>query len=211
MNRQSPRWRPARARRYDEQRMATQPATTVDPPATPLPVHRIDVDAYYRIAEIGILDDLRVELLEGLIVDMSPPSPEHSAVIARLTHHLASALRAHLRVQLPLEIPPKNVPQPDLALVPGLISTKHHPHTAALAVEVAVSSHMTDRNVKARHYARAEIPTYWIVDVPGRAVEVRTEPGFDGYGRCEIYRDGDTVPSPVNGVEDLDVSTLLAD
>jgi Uma2 family endonuclease len=103
------------------------------------------------------------------------------------------------------------VPQPDLALVAGPVSTRHHPRTALLAVEVAVSSHMTDRNVKALDYARAEIPTYWIVDVPGRAVEVRTEPGADGYGKCETCRDGRIVPSPAVGVEDLDVSALLAD
>jgi Uma2 family endonuclease len=196
--------------------MAAEPATSA-PPArtnqmeTSLPLHRIDVDTYYRIAETGILDDLRVELLEGLIIDMSPPSPEHSAIIARLTQHLASASRGHVRVQLPLEVPPRNVPQPDLALIAGPISTKHHPHTALLAIEVAVSSHMTDRNLKARYYARAEIPTYWIVDVPGRAVEVRTVPGADGYGKCEIYHDGDIVPSPVAGLDELDVSALLAD
>lgn len=196
--------------------MAAEPATSAphpgtDQPAIWLPVHRFDVDDYHRIAETGILDDLRVELLEGLIVDMSPPLPEHSAVIARLTHHLISASRAHLRVQLPFDIYSDSEPQPDLALIAEPLSTKHHPRTALLAVEVAVSSHMTDRNIKARYYARADILDYWIVDVPGRAVEVRTEPGTDGYGKCELYRDGDIVPSPVAGVEDLDVSALLAD
>ena len=38
--------------------------------------------------------------------------------------------------------------------------------------------------------------TYWIVDVPAKAVEVRTEPGPKGYGRCEIYGLGTEVPSP---------------
>jgi hypothetical protein len=49
------------------------------------------------------------------------------------------------------------------------------------------------------------------VDVPGRAVEVRTQPGADGYTHCEIYRDGARVPAPLAGLEDLDVATLLRD
>lgn len=188
--------------------MAAQPAATVERPATPLPVHRIDVDTYNQIVETGILDDLRVELLEGLIVDMSPHSTPHSNTIVRLTNHFRHA-PTQLRVQLPIEIRPNSEPEPDLALVAEPLSSEH-PSTALLVVEVAVSSHMIDRNVKARHYARAEIPTYWLVDVPGRAVEVRTEPGSNGYGKCQTYRDGDTVPSPIAGVDDLDVSALLA-
>ncbi len=168
------------------------------------------MDTYYRIAETGILDDPRVELLEGLIVDMSPPSPEHSTVIERLTDRFRAA-PLRLRVQLPFEIRPNSVPQPDLALVEEEPSMKHHPRTALLAVEVAVSSHMIDRNVKAKHYARAGIPTYWLIDVPGRAIEVRTEPDSEGYAKCQIYVEGEDVPSPVAGVADLDVAALLAD
>jgi len=51
--------------------------------------------------------------------------------------------------------------------------------------------------------------TYWLVDVPGRAVEVRSDPGPDGYQRCEIYKAGDCVPLPAEGVAELDVSALL--
>jgi hypothetical protein len=47
------------------------------------------------------------------------------------------------------------------------------------------------------------------VDVPGRAVEVRTRPGAHGYEHCETYREGSVVPSPLDDVEDLDVPALL--
>jgi Uma2 family endonuclease len=60
-----------------------------------------------------------------------------------------------------------------------------------------------------RQYARAGVPTYWLIDVPGRAVEVRTQPGPDGYERCDVYREDRLLPSPLAGVEDLDVSALL--
>lgn len=194
--------------------MAAEPATSVPPPETPrprtwLPVHRFSVDDYYKIAETGVLDDLRVELLEGFIVDMSPQSIPHTLVLERLQNHFRHA-DIRLRVQMPFEVRPDSEPEPDMALVQEEPSDEHQPRTALLVAEVSVSSHMTDRNVKTRHYARADVPTYWIIDVPGRAVEVRTEPGSTGYRKCDIYHEGDTVPSPVSDVEDLDVTALFA-
>jgi hypothetical protein len=50
-----------------------------------------------------------------------------------------------------------------------------------------------------------------MVDVPAKTVEVRTEPGPQGYGRCEIYGLGTKVPSPAEGVADLDVAALFAE
>lgn len=179
-------------------------------PATTLPVHRLELDAYNQIVASGALDGQRVELLEGVVVDMSPQSLAHAVVIERLTRHFAHA-RARLRVQLPIEVPPDSEPEPDLALVEGPLATQHHPLTALLVVEVAVNSHAIDRGLKTELYARAGIPSYWLVDVPGRTVEVRSEPGGDGYARCHIHNEGTLVPCRLEGVNDLDVAGLLAD
>lgn len=199
---QRPASGPPPAGRYDEL-MAAQPETT-------LPVHRIDVETYNRIVASGALEGQRVELLDGLIVEMSPQKPSHAATIEALTRHFARA-KARLRVQLPLEVPPGCEPEPDLALLAEKPPPGCHPRSALLVVEVAVSSHMIDRNVKARQYARAGIPVYWLVDVPGRAVEVRTQPDPDGYSDCELYHEGSPVPSPLPGVDDLSVAALVAD
>jgi Uma2 family endonuclease len=172
-------------------------------------LHRLDVGTYNRMVATGALEGLPVELLEGLLVEvMSPQSAEHASVIERLTPYLGGA-QARLRVQLPLEIGPHSEPEPDLALIEGEPSSKHHPRTALLAIEVAVTSHKQDRGEKADLYAGAPIPTYWLVDVPGRAIEVRSGPGPEGYRRCEIYGVGATVRSPVEGVPDLDVGELF--
>jgi Uma2 family endonuclease len=127
----------------------------------------------------------------------------------RLTRHLASA-RAWLAVQVPLEAKPRSEPEPDLALSDAEPSFDHHFCSAVLVVEVAVTSHKKDRETKALVYARACVPTFWLVDVPAETLEVRTEPGPDGYGRCEVYGAGAKVPSPVEGVADLDVTALFA-
>ncbi|MGO9557921.1 MAG: Uma2 family endonuclease [Acidimicrobiales bacterium] len=179
--------------------------------APSLTIHRLDVDAYDHMVASGALEGQPVELLEGLLVEvMSPQSPAHAAVIEELERHLASA-KARLRTQLPLKVPPDAEPEPDLALVAEKPPPGQHPRTALLAVEVAVTSHEADRGLKAELYARAGVPTYWLVDVPGKAVEVRTDPGPDGYRGLEVYGLDGAVPCPVEGVADLDVGALLND
>jgi Uma2 family endonuclease len=171
-------------------------------------IHRLDVGTYERMVATGELEGLRIELLEGLLVEVSPQGPDHAEVIRRLTHHLAAA-RAVLGVQLPLETRWGALPEPDLVLTEGRPSRGRHPRTALLAVEVAVSSHKKDRETKGNMYAWASIPTYWLVDVPGKAVEVRSDPGPDGYRRLEVFGLDASVPSPAPGVADLDVAALL--
>lgn len=181
----------------------------VEPSAT-LPVHRLDVDTYNRIVDSGALEGQRVELLDGVLVEMSPQSPAHSTVIMRLMRHFAAAPRWWTRVRMPVEVRPDSEPEPDLAVVAEEPSPIEHPSTALLVIEVAVSSQMIDRNVKAAKYAAARIPTYWLVDVPARAVEVRTQPGAGGYERCDTYGEQDKLPSPLDGVDDVVLATLLA-
>jgi Uma2 family endonuclease len=171
-------------------------------------IHRLDVGTFERMVATGLLEGLPIELLEGLLVEVSPQSEEHADVIVYLTRYLGSA-RAWLRVQLPMEAEWGSIPEPDLALSERQHPASRHPRTVLLAVEVMVSSHKKDRETKANMYAWAPIPAYWLVDVPGRTVEVRTDPGPKGYNHCEVYGIGASVPSPAEGVPDLDVASLF--
>ena len=179
-------------------------------PQTVLPLHRLDVDTYNRIIDSGALEEQHVELLDGVLVDMSPQSPEHSLVLTRLMRHFAAAPRWWTRVQMPLEVRPDSEPEPDLAVLDAEPLPSEHPRTALLAIEVATTSQMIDRNVKAAKYAAAAIPAHWLVDIPARTVEIRTNPGPDGYTRCETYTEPAIVPSPLEGVPDIDIASLLA-
>jgi len=183
--------------------MAAQPQTT-------LPLHRLDVETYNKIVASGALEGQHIELLDGVLVKMSPQSAAHSTVIRRLIRHFAAAPRWWTDVQLPLEVRPDSEPEPDLAVLESEPPRGEHPRTAELVIEVAVTSQLIDRNVKASKYAQAGIPTYWLVDVSARAVEVRTQPGPGGYARYELYREGSRVPCLLQGVDDLDLATLLA-
>ncbi len=174
------------------------------------PVHRFDIETYDRMVETGALADEPVELLDGLLIEMSPQSDSHIMAIVLLTRHFKMA-QAWLMVQLPLDARPRSKPEPDLALVrDGPRPDWRSPGAALLTIEIAVTSHRKDRGKKQQIYAQAGVPAYWLVDVPGRAIEVRTDPGPDGYRRCDVYGPGDTVPSLADGVPDLDVAMLFA-
>jgi Uma2 family endonuclease len=177
--------------------------------ATEVSQHRFDAETYGRIVASGALDDQRVELIDGRIVDMSPQTTQHAGAIARLTHLLAGG-EALLRVQLPLHVAWDSVPEPDIALAGTEIDWDRHPTTASLVVEVAVSSHALDRGRKAELYAAAGVPEYWVVDVTGRSVEVHREPQPSGGYRAVTIRAGeDELAPPVAGIAPFTVERLL--
>jgi Uma2 family endonuclease len=175
------------------------------------PVHRIDVGSYHRMVASGALEGKRIELLEGLLVEMSPKSPAHVVVLKELVRHFVVLPPVWTQAQDPIEVAWDCEPEPDFALALHRPLPGRHLRSALLVVEVAVSSHRLDRGKKAVLYAGANIPNYWLIDVPGRAVEVRTQPGSQGYEQCETYHEGDLVPAPLAGVDDLDVAALFTD
>src|ERR1700730_13797997 len=82
--------------------------------------HRVTVDEYYRMAEVGILPpDARVELIEGEIIDMASIGPGHGGTVMQLDRLLQRAVgdRAYVFVQSPELLSDISEPQPDLALV----------------------------------------------------------------------------------------------
>lgn len=176
--------------------------------AASLPLHRLDIATYGRMVDSGALDGVPVELLEGLLVEVSPQGPAHAQVIARLNRHLASA-DEWVRVQAPLEVPPCSTPEPDLALVEGEF-LDGHPRTAVLVVEVANTSYTIDSGVKSALYARAAVPTYWLVDVQRREVVVHTDPRAATYRIRTVHHRSETLPSPAQGVAPLALAELFA-
>jgi Uma2 family endonuclease len=140
---------------------------------------------FERMVEVGLFVDERIELLQGLLVEMSPQGPPQAAIIQRLTTLLTPALvgRAEVRVQLPLAVSEDSLPEPDIAVVAPGAYDRAHPTTALLVIEVAETSLKKDRLVKAALYAAADVPEYWIVDIPGGVIEVHTGPVEGRYTR----------------------------
>ena len=188
----------------------------LDRPETPTR-RRFDVDAYYRMAETGILSPKdRLELIDGEIIEMAPIGSAHGGKVNRLTSlvaRLAADGRVIASVQSPLRLDPYNEPQPDLMLLRPRADFYESSHPTAadvlLLVEVADSSLAYDRGPKLALYARHGVPEVWIVDLVGRALEVCREPGADGYAQRRRVSEGQTTPLLVPGLA-IDVAALLA-
>ncbi|HEX8826386.1 MAG TPA: Uma2 family endonuclease [Archangium sp.] len=153
---------------------------------------RFTLSEYHRLIDVGVLgEDERVELVEGVIVAMTPQGRSHALVISRLGESFMEARQpdCRVRIQLPLSLGDDSEPEPDLAVVTRQEeeTARVHPRAALLVVEVAEESPRKDRLLKGRIYARALVPEYWVVDVAGRAIEVYSEPDADA-GRYRALR-----------------------
>lgn len=163
-------------------------------------LRRFTVDEYMEMARVGILKrGDRVELIRGEIVEMTPIGPDHVGHVIRVSHLLITRLkdRALVCVQGSVKIDYRSMPEPDFAILRPRDDyyTKAHatPSDMLLIVEVADSSLAWDRITKARLYAKARIPEFWIVNLRDRCLEVFRQPGAIGYGEHMIQRPPETV------------------
>jgi Uma2 family endonuclease len=156
------------------------------------PLRRVEYD---QLVALGLFEDERIELLDGLLVAMSPIGAPHNSAVQKLTELLVLALhgRASVRCQMSLAAGDLSEPEPDLTVAPVGDYDTDHPHQAYLIIEVAESSLATDRGRKLRLYARCNIPEYWIVNLADRCIEVYTEVSGDAYARLEKYERGQAV------------------
>jgi Uma2 family endonuclease len=152
-------------------------------------------EEWEHMVAAGFFRDERVELIRGVVVQMSPQNAPHAYVIQILNRLLVPRLlgRADVRVQLPFVAGADSVPEPDLAVVALGSYMNAHPDRAFLIIEVADSSLKLDREEKAELYARAGVPEYWIVNLAGRIIERHSEPTSGTYVRVTPFRSGEAV------------------
>jgi Uma2 family endonuclease len=148
------------------------------------PRHRFTVDEVYAMERAGLLEDERVELIEGELLLMSPNHPPRAFTVTALTDVLSRTYRgAAIRVQLPLSIATHSEPEPDLvvARAPATTYGGRHPRgpDCILVVEVSWTSRRRDVG-KARLYAAAGVPVYWLLDVEARRLDLYELPRVDG-------------------------------
>jgi Uma2 family endonuclease len=127
-------------------------------------LRRLHVDEYHRMIEAAVFDeDERVELLEGLIVSVSPQNADHSLVVERLSDPLFVRLPPDfvIRCQLPLVLSETDEPEPDVAVIERGTprSRQRQPTSARLIFEVAAESLRKDRAAKARFTLELRSPS----------------------------------------------------
>jgi Uma2 family endonuclease len=134
------------------------------------------------MAEIGLFDGRHVELIEGDIIEMSPMRPPHRTAVVLTGDRLREAFGQgyFINVQSPFDAGEPSEPEPDIAVIKGNVRDykNAHPTTAALIVEVADTSLLYDRTVKASLYAKAGIGEYWIVNLVDNQLEVYRHPAL---------------------------------
>ena len=174
------------------------------------------VDEYYRMAEAGVFGpEERVELLDGEIIELTPPGSRHAACVNLLTNRLAAALagRAVVSVQNPARLDDLSEPQPDLCVLrmrsDWYREAHPRPDDVLLAIEVADTSLSYDMGRKAPKYAVASIHELWVVDLNGGRINVFRAPTKDRYATEIAVEPGDTItPAAFPDVE-LDVAEIL--
>ncbi len=161
--------------------------------------HQFTVDEYQRMVETGAFTGLRVELIEGEIVDMSPIGLRHAFRVARLTTLFMELLGRAIFIwpQNFIRLADRSQPEPDVVLLrpppERYLDKDPGPDDVLLLIEVADSSVEYDRHVKAPLYARDGIREYWLVNLVEGHVVVYRDPAPDGYRTAHVARPGDEI------------------
>ena len=141
-----------------------------------------------------------------------PKTAEHENAIAWLNRRLMLGVDLeHYEVRIASALTTdRSEPEPDVMVIELDAPRPYHPGTAALMIEVAVSSQRRDLRVKPPIYARAGIPLYWVIDLDGRRAVVHEQPGPGGYGHVEIVGSDGVLKADHIGLPGIPVAELLA-
>ncbi len=189
----APRVSPDPSSQVERKRSRSREAVLPISPVEGVSLRRFTLDEYHSLIETGFFDeDERVELLEGILVSLSPIYPPHANAVDLLLLVFSSLLTRggiRLRVQAPISIiDSESEPEPDLILLKDMgaeFANRHpSPSEVFLLVEVAESSLSMDRSKKGALYAQAGIPEYWIWNLVDDVLEVYRDPRSSSSGEA---------------------------
>src|SRR5580704_5372038 len=104
-------------------------------------LRKLTIAEYHKLVEAGVLHPKeRVELLDGLLVQMAPIGPRHQSIVDQLTEEFR------------IPIPDFNEPQPDMVLFKRGVPSERHPspNEIYLVVEVSETTLKQDEGKKLR-------------------------------------------------------------
>jgi Uma2 family endonuclease len=175
------------------------------------PVLPLSIEAYHTLLKAGVLEDGDpVELLEGFLVPKMTKGAHHAAIKRRFLRLINPFVPASCFVDTQEAITATDSePEPDVYIVRGPEEKYEQrnpgPGEVEVVVEISESSLRRDRGLKKRIYARAGVPTYWIINLIDGCIEVFTQPGGEAprrrYGQSATYCAGDEVPLVIGGKE----------
>lgn len=158
------------------------------------------LEEYHRMIDAGLLDDRRVELIRGEIVEIPPEGKPHAYFSSESGFFLARRLegRAMVRQAKPITLPNQSEPEPDVAVVKplGREYLKHHPYPEDIfwLIEYSNATLAKDLKTKSLVYAEVNIPEYWVVNLKDHSITVFRSPQGGTYASCTTYTAGKIIP-----------------
>jgi Uma2 family endonuclease len=169
---------------------------------------RFSADDDIRMAGEGYFADRDVELVEGEIRELNAVQLPHRAAQTQLIGLLFDVLDVRRVILEPMvRFSDRTVRQPDICVLAASYPNRRThvaPDEVGIGIEVADTTLSTDLGEKLRHYAKAGIVRYWVVDVNGRAVHDFTRSDRRRYRDCAIVKFG--VPISVAPLADTAIT-----
>jgi Uma2 family endonuclease len=150
----------------------------------------------------GLWNRDRLELIEGELITKMPKNRPHVLVFMSVMTWFAGLLDPmHLNPEAPIDVSPQDnptsEPEPAIAVLAktGLEYPSGNPPASdvRLVIEVSDSTIAFDLGPKARLYARAEIPEYWVFDISERRLIVHRDPREGTYSVVTAYAENESV------------------
>jgi Uma2 family endonuclease len=163
-------------------------------------VAKWSIDEYHQLVESGVLAERKVELLNGIIVEMPPEGMPHAVYCTDAVEYLRRLLgnRAAVREAHPITLPNDSEPEPDIAIVaaPNRQYLAHHPYPSDIfwLIEYANTTLNKDLNDKKRIYAEAGIEEYWVVNLKASELIVFRDLATDIYQSELVFATGNISP-----------------
>jgi len=167
-------------------------------PASEFSLYRLRVEDYEKMVEYGIFDeDEKIELWDGILVEMSPKGTKHANAIRRISREIEKKLgeRIIFSAQDPIRLDDFSEPEPDVVLLVPPVEKYDFSHPTPkdiyLVMEIADSSIEKDRR-KAASYAQNGILQYLLLNLNTNEIEDYREPSADGYRFKKTYTENES-------------------
>jgi len=187
---------------------------TLQQPTPELIPARISLEQYHRMVDAGIWDDRHVELLNGVVVEMSPEGMPHASRTTTTGEYLREVLsnQVQIREGHPITLISGSEPEPDIAIVQRVQDNylSHHPYPENIfwVIEYSNSSLDKDLGIKADIYAAAGIPEYWVNNLKKNVLIVFCNPVDGKYQSRQEFTTGTINPLAFPDVA-IEVARLL--
>jgi Uma2 family endonuclease len=162
---------------------------------------KLTIADFLRLNDSGAFDDYsKTELIDGEIVALNSQFTGHARFKTRMSHRLQDVLDLMMpdylaMVEVAVAIPPSGLPEPDV-VVTDFSETGRVPvpvESIALIVEISDTTLRFDLGKKAKLYAAAGVPEYWVADLQGGKMHQMWAPAGKDYTKRREVPFGDRV------------------